>query len=361
MKKCDWALWLNGKKIFSLRELRENFDTALLTGYFLGGSLMKWLADLGEAAIVRRLADVDMDGDIGKQLEFAFGVVPDVRPPESETPKPVYPFTSAEEGAAAGVLTVPAEQIAPDISSVFSYSGSFRNPVSSYKGIFAGGTASSFSSVTESSFAAAALNAVTGLQSSFTAASSYNAFVSGQALYITGSSFTGSSGGSFLSLFFGRLLSGQGSFVTGSGSSFVYSWLAWLYKLYGSAGSGSFKGGFTTGSGAAVYGFGGLTGSGGLSGSFLLSLLRGGSWSAGGLAGSGGFGSRAAFLSSFLMNIQGSGGSFVLPEFSGEIWESGSFSVDIGGVTITADEFRRTLINLTSCPLNAYGYGINLI
>lgn len=31
------------------------------------------------------------------------------------------------------------------------------------------------------------------------------------------------------------------------------------------------------------------------------------------------------------------------------------------GIVITEKEYRRTMINLSSCPLNEYGYGIHLV
>lgn len=45
----DCALWLNKRKIFSAEDIAANFDIAAIRGYFLGGSLTKWLkANNGE-------------------------------------------------------------------------------------------------------------------------------------------------------------------------------------------------------------------------------------------------------------------------------------------------------------------------
>lgn len=39
----------------------------------------------------------------------------------------------------------------------------------------------------------------------------------------------------------------------------------------------------------------------------------------------------------------------------------GSFRYFSGNAEITQNEYKKTMINLSSCPLNRYGYGINLI
>ena len=320
MKNCSWYLWLNGRKIFNIRQLRENFDTTLLTGYFLGESLMKWLSDLGEYEILKRLSTVDRYGDVGKQLEFAFGVSPDPKPAAAETePAPELSVTE---------ITVPAEEVSPE-TPVFTAS----LPASSFGALFAGSypglAESSFAAVTESSFISLLQSSFTGaVESSFasivgnafaqTFTSSYNfssyaAFVSGQALNIASSANFGSFG-SFASMF-GKLGFGMsGSF---SFSSFTLGSFGLLYgKLggYGLSSGGSYAGSF----GAFL--------------NALMKLMRGGSF--------------------------GSFGSFGNIEmFTG----TGSFRYSPTGAVITAEEYHRTLINLSSCPLNAYGYGINLV
>lgn len=304
MKNSSWYLWLNGQKIYNIRQLRENFDTALLTGYFLGGSLMKWLSDIGEADILKRLSGIDTSGNVGEQLEFAFGVVPDKKP---EPPEPVVTVTAELTDTANDGKTV----------EIPIYTGSFYGAVSSYYGLAESlsDTVSSFSP--ESSFAAIVGNAVTSqVRSSFTGfdTSSYSAFVTGQALNIS-SSFSFGSGSSFSALFAENLFKFGivGSFT---GSSFNFGSFGYLFGKYSQFTAGS----FTLG---GSYAFG----------SFLLSMFR-------------------------YMRLSGSFGSFGnIDMFFGE----GSFRYSAAGITITAEEYHRTLINLSSCPLNAYGYGINLI
>lgn len=225
MSKKDSYLFLNNKKVFNIKELRENFDTAVLVGYFLGGSLVKWLKSTGEEAILARINEINPNYDISEQLEFAFGVRPDKKAPKIlETLKP-SPISERKE---------PPKK--PFVPNLRDSNGSFN------------------SSFLASSF----------LNSSFT--SSFNSF------------FNTSYKGIF-----------TGSFNTSFNTSFLLS--------------GSF---------------------GGLSGSFLIGSFSGS-----------------------------------LP--GGYLNSEGSFVFKLGNAEITETEYKKTMINLSSCPLNQYGYGINLI
>ncbi len=258
MKSCNWYLLLNGRKIYNIRQLRENFDTQFIKGYFLGGSLIKWLRDIGEDDIADRISSADMNDDIGKQLEFAFGVVPDIKSsPTSlkEIESIVNSYPVNEKGNAA-----PSDSV---------IKGSFKS-----------------AAVRTGMLPAGPFEALLAASDISRGISSYNSAITGQAL---NSSFNAVISGSGL----GRhTLNGfYGSF---SGSSGSYSG-----KIISSLNSGSGK----TGSFGSFGGYGNI-------------------WM-----------------------------------FSGE----GSFRYSENGVSITAEEYQRTLINLSSCPLNAYGYGINLI
>ena len=297
VKNCGWYLWLNGRKIYNIRDLRENFDTAVLSGYFLGGSLMKWLSDLGEYSIVKRLSKIDADGDIGRQLEFAFGVSPDKKADPPETIKPINP-----------PLEIPVKASDAGITEAYVFHGSFYGGMSSFspltessfqaysESVSSFGAVSSFNSLTESSFRNFAENSFYSFSetaSSFGLNSSYAAFVSGQAV-----NMIQSSGSSFRKLFgSSEVFAASGGLLGGSFSKFL---------------AGSYKGFYA--------------------GSYLLSLL-GGSFP----FSSGMFGSMSRFFT------------------------EDSYVYTANGVTITAEEYHRTLINLSSCPLNAYGYGINLV
>lgn len=229
MSKKDSYLFLNNKKIFNIKELRENFDTAVLVGYFLGGGLGKWLRSTGEEAVLARVNEINPNYDISEQLEFAFGVRPDKKAPKIlETLKP-SPISERKEP--------PKKSFVPNLRN---YDGSFN--------------------------------------SSFLASSFLN------------SSFLG---------------------------SFTSSFNAFFNTSY----KGFFTGSFST--------------------SFNTSFLLSGSFS--GLSGS--------FLS----------GSFSGSLPGGYLNSKGSFVYKLGNAEITETEYKKTMINLSSCPLNQYGYGINLI
>lgn len=54
-------------------------------------------------------------------------------------------------------------------------------------------------------------------------------------------------------------------------------------------------------------------------------------------------------------------GSFKAGSFSGGSFMNGIYYCCENGIVITENEYRRTMINLSSCPLNEYGYGIHLV
>ncbi len=237
MKSCDWCLWLSDKRIYNIRQLRENFDTPVLVGYYLGGGLERWLADAGEEAILTKIHEIDRSADIGTQLEFIFGVRPDRK--ETTTPEYSAIEKAQEYHEVAETVKLALAAISGNYSSFASDLGSFMP--------------NSFRSGFEWEFE-------------------------------------------------------KGSFRTGS------------FRI-GSFRTGSFKAG---GSFRLVkYSFGGSFSAG----SFKIGSFR---------FGSGGIGS---FRPSSM----------------------GSFRFYMGNAEITHEEYKRTKINLSSCPLNAYGYGIHRI
>lgn len=229
MSSKDSFLFLNNKRISNIRELRENFDTAVLVGYYLGGGLGKWLKATGEDTILERVNEINPNYDISEQLEFAFGVRPDKKAPKiMEVLKP-SPVSERKE---------PPKK--PFIPCYRDTNGSFN---------------SSFS------------------MSSFLSGSFMNSFTNSFNVLFT-TSYKG---------FF------TGSFNTSFNTSFALS--------------GSFSG---------------------LSGSFLS-------------------------------------GSFSGSYNGGYMNSKGSFVFKLGNAEVTETEYKKTMINLSSCPLNQYGYGINLI
>ncbi len=245
MKSCDWCLWLGNERIFNMRQLRENFDTAVLVGYYLGGGLERWLSDAEETDVLEKVREIDRSRDIGSQLEFIFGVKPE--PKETSVPE--------------------------------------------YKAIE---QAQEYHEVAES--VKLALAAVSG---------DYSSFVS--------------------------------SFIPSS----FRSAFEWEYEK-GSFRSGSFRvGSFTLGSFRKAA-------SKSASGSFRIGSFRLVRFSFG----------TSSFRASSFRTGSGFSGSF---RSSFRTGSGGSFRFYMGDAEITPEEYHRTRINLSSCPLNGYGYGIHRI
>lgn len=239
MKQCGWCLYLGKERVYHVRALRQHFDTALVSGYLLGGMLERWLADAGEDEILSRVRAIDYAADVGEQLEHIFGVRPDRR------------------------TRLPACLLKKRASE----------PISSFV----------------------------------------------RAGFVPNGSF---SGGSYRS----------GSFSGGSyrpGSFRVGSFRAGSFRL-GSYRLGSFRHEFEF--------------------EFARGSFRSGSFRRGSFRLTG-FGKSGSYRV----------GSFRAGSFRGGSYRLGSFRFYAGNAEITENEYHRTLINLSSCPLNEYGYGIHLI
>ena len=103
-------------------------------------------------------------------------------------------------------------------------------------------------------------------------------------------------------------------------------------------------------------------------GSFTSSFVAGGSFSIGSFKGYSFSGSSFTTGSFRTGSFSGSSFRLVKTSFSGSFSGSfrqggsgGSFRFYFGETELTKEEYKRTKINLSSCPLNAYGYGIHRI
>lgn len=69
----DCAIWLGRKKIFSADDIADNFDIAAVRGYFLAGSLIRWLNAHGGADYAEQLEQLDpADPALNKKLTAVF-------------------------------------------------------------------------------------------------------------------------------------------------------------------------------------------------------------------------------------------------------------------------------------------------
>lgn len=69
-----YCLWFGNQKIHDLKQLKNNFDFDAAEMYLLGGGLSRWLRQCGENEIANRVENVDLFGDIQKQLAEIFSV-----------------------------------------------------------------------------------------------------------------------------------------------------------------------------------------------------------------------------------------------------------------------------------------------
>ncbi len=68
------CLWLNSKKVRNADEIISNFDLASLRGYFLGGSLIKWLNANGGTIYAEKLNQISAVDNINEGICYAFGM-----------------------------------------------------------------------------------------------------------------------------------------------------------------------------------------------------------------------------------------------------------------------------------------------
>ena len=110
-----YCLWLNGKKVYDLQQLRASFDAEAVGLYCLGGGLARWLRDCGESEAAEKVERIDLSQSISAQLAEIFGV--DL--PKTEE-QPFLPVKAAAPAPAANGSFLPPE--APVSSSSFESS-----------------------------------------------------------------------------------------------------------------------------------------------------------------------------------------------------------------------------------------------
>ncbi len=324
----DCALWLCGKKVFSADEIYDYFDIAAIRGYFLGGSLIKWLDAHGGGHYADALRSVDpKDPSLNdKLIEIFTGV--------SHCDVPVH---KADEYVIRAVEEF--KGIAPsDISSA---------PVSSFKGGF-GFSDSSFGGSFGRNFAFSEYGSFSGGSFSGGSFSAFRWNLFGGSFFNYGS-FGYSSFG-----YRGLALGEYGSYSLSSFRKGSFLWSEWEWEWY----LGSFrKRNYTTGS----FNYGSF--SGGSFSAFRWNLFGGssfnyGSFNVGSFGGYFGYGSF-------------SGGSFRYGSFPWNYERVGSFIGLMGYGTgsftgsfkmLTPDEYDEIMYRtLNMCPLDRFGYGIHLI
>lgn len=115
-----YCLWLNGKKIYTLQQLRASFDADAVALYCLGGGLSRWLKDCGEQDTAQKVEQIDLSRSISRQLAEIF----DVDLPEKEEQE-YYPAT-AEKPSVSTVGTSFASSFSDTALSLGSFPTSFN-------------------------------------------------------------------------------------------------------------------------------------------------------------------------------------------------------------------------------------------
>lgn len=219
-----YCLWIGGKKVYDLKQLKENFDYDSVEIYCLGGGLARWLRQCGEVETAEKIEEINPSSDLSEQLAEIF-----------DQPNPIKKLSFYTDSAC----------ITPEISKgklsssfaasdVLSDNGSFATDrkadsfhldfsfPSSYEISSFGG--SSFEAATVYTGSSAALSTSFSLESSSFAATSFS-FISTSFNFITTSFLTSSfhefeyefeTGGSFAVLGGSYSLGSFGAYISGS-------------------------------------------------------------------------------------------------------------------------------------------------
>lgn len=117
-----YCLWLNGKKVYTLQQLRAFFDAEAVGHYCLGGGLARWLKDCGEQAAAEKVEHIDLSKNISRQLAEIFGV--DL-PETEEQPYEPLPTAKAPAFTAGGSFGISPSSLPETSFSIGSFETSF--------------------------------------------------------------------------------------------------------------------------------------------------------------------------------------------------------------------------------------------
>ena len=117
-----YCLWLNGKKVFTLQQLRASFDAEAVELYCLGGSLARWLRDCGEPDAAEKVEQIDFSRSISRQLAEIFGVpLPKIEEQPQLPAAPAALPATAANGSFALPSSFTSDTILPQSSFFISF------------------------------------------------------------------------------------------------------------------------------------------------------------------------------------------------------------------------------------------------
>lgn len=68
-----YSLWIGGKRVYNLNQLKENFDLESVELYCCGGGLARWLRQCGENETADKVEKLNTSFDLSEQLAEIFG------------------------------------------------------------------------------------------------------------------------------------------------------------------------------------------------------------------------------------------------------------------------------------------------
>lgn len=128
-----YCLWLNGKKVYTLQQLRASFDAEAVELYCLGGSLARWLRDCGEPDTAEKVERIDFSRSISHQLAEIFGVS---LPKNEEQPQLPAAPANPHAPAAAGSFALPSSFTSDMILPASSFLTSFDTTSFSFSAVY---------------------------------------------------------------------------------------------------------------------------------------------------------------------------------------------------------------------------------
>lgn len=118
-----YCLWFGTQKIYDLEQLKKYFDFDAVEMYFLGGGLSRWLRQCGENDLAEQIDGIDLLGDISVQLAEVFNVpLPSGR---SNAPCDKLSNQSSDCGGSFGAASFQNGSFASELLNPLPNNGSF--------------------------------------------------------------------------------------------------------------------------------------------------------------------------------------------------------------------------------------------
>ncbi len=120
-----FCLWLENKKANNLKQLKESFDFDVVEMYLLGGGLKSWLIQCGEDELAKCVNSIDLTRNIHEQLSEIFKI----KLPKKENKKyEIVPLAQSDKKVDFSSYSVKGSSFEPDKNvDSFNTSPNFEN------------------------------------------------------------------------------------------------------------------------------------------------------------------------------------------------------------------------------------------